>query len=121
MSDMDALLIGEVAAETGLTVHALRFYERAGAIPTVARDESGRRRYTEVDLAWIEYATCLRALGMGIADIAAYVDAANRRGGHAEQMRMLQEHLVRMRAQRSQLDGYIRMAEAKLAVTERGS
>jgi len=39
--------IGELAARTGRTVHAIRWYETQGLVPGVARDEGGRRLYGE--------------------------------------------------------------------------
>ncbi len=106
--------IGEAARTCGLTASALRYYEQAGLIPAVARNGSGRRVFGETDLAWIRYAVCLRSLGMGVADIARYVDAAERADGTAEQMALLAEHLQQMRAQRAELDHFIDVAEAKL-------
>ena len=43
----EALGIGELAARTGRTVHAIRWYEAQGLIPGVVRDPGGRRRYSE--------------------------------------------------------------------------
>ncbi len=112
---MNGLSIAEAAHECGLKVTALRYYEQAGLIPAVARDQAGRRVFTEEDLAWIRYAVCLRSLGMGVADIARYVSAAQRADGIEEQMTLLLEHLRRMDAQRATLDHYIAVARAKLA------
>ena len=112
---MDGLSIAEAAKTRGLKPTALRYYEQAGLIPPVARDASGRRVYSDEDLAWIEYAVCLRSLGMGVADIARYVDAAHRPDGREEQLAMLLDHLGRMQAQRATLDHYIEIARAKLA------
>lgn len=111
---MQGLSVGEAARACGLKATALRYYEQAGLIPPVARDEAGRRVFTEPDLAWIRYAVCLRSLGMGVAEIARYVTAAHRVDGHDEQMAMLVGHLVRMRGQRAALDHFIAIAEAKL-------
>jgi len=45
------LSIGEVAERTGLSVHALRFYEREGLlVGPVRRTAGGRRRYTGLDV-----------------------------------------------------------------------
>jgi DNA-binding transcriptional MerR regulator len=112
---MKRLSVGEAAQACGLTATGLRYYEQAGLIPPVARDGAGRRVFGEPDLAWIRYAVCLRSLGMGVAEIARYVDAAQRVGGQDEQMSLLVEHLERMRAQRVALDHFIAVAEAKLA------
>lgn len=52
----------------------LRYYERAGLLPAVARDGGGRRRYSDQDLGWIGLIRCLRETGMGIADIGRLVE-----------------------------------------------
>jgi DNA-binding transcriptional MerR regulator len=115
IADMQGLSIGEAARACGLQASALRYYEQAGLIPPVARDDAGRRVFGEQDLAWTRYAVCLRSLGMGVAEIARYVDAAHRVGGQDEQMSLLIEHLERMRARRTELDHFIEIAETKLA------
>jgi DNA-binding transcriptional MerR regulator len=111
---MPGLSIGEAAQTCGLSSSALRYYEQAGLIPPVSRDGAGRRVFDDSDLAWIRYAVCLRSLGMGVADIARYVEASQRRGGRREQMALLVEHLEQMRAQLSELDHFIAVAEDKL-------
>ena len=111
---VSGLSIREAAQRCGLSASALRYYEQAGLIPRVSRDVSGRRVFHEPDLAWIRYAVCLRSLGMGVADIARYVAASQRGDGRREQMALLVEHLEQMRAQRSELDHFIAVAEAKL-------
>jgi DNA-binding transcriptional MerR regulator len=48
------LTIGQVAERTGLSVHALRFYEREGLLASeVGRTPDGRRVYDEDDLEWL--------------------------------------------------------------------
>jgi DNA-binding transcriptional MerR regulator len=39
------MLIGELAARTGTTAKALRFYEQAGVLPEPARTSAGYRDY----------------------------------------------------------------------------
>ena len=47
--------IAEAAQRTGVSVHTLRYYERAGlVVTTVDRTASGRRRYHQLDLDWIQ-------------------------------------------------------------------
>lgn len=76
-----AFTIQEVVARTGLSVHALRYYERAGLLPPVDRAASGHRRYTADDLNWITFLLRLRATGMSIRQMRAYADL--RRQGSA--------------------------------------
>ena len=69
------LSIGQVAERTGLSVHALRFYEREGLFVTpVHRGAAGRRVYTEWDLEWLEVCVRLRASGMPPTAIRRYAD-----------------------------------------------
>jgi DNA-binding transcriptional MerR regulator len=65
------LSIGDVARETGLSVHALRFYEREGLMVSqhVARGTGGRRRYRPDDVYWLRICIKLRASGMPLAKI----------------------------------------------------
>jgi DNA-binding transcriptional MerR regulator len=54
-SGQPRLSIGEVAQRTGLSVHALRFYEREGLLASpVQRTADGHRAYRERDLTWLE-------------------------------------------------------------------
>ncbi len=65
--------IGEAARLSGFSIDTLRYYERAGLLPEVARDRSGRRRYTAIDLGWLSLIQCLRDTGMPINEIKRFV------------------------------------------------
>ncbi|MGA5047345.1 MerR family transcriptional regulator [Streptomyces arboris] len=55
------LSIGQVAERTGLSVHALRFYETEDLFLTpVRRGAGGRRVYSEDDVAWLTVCIILR-------------------------------------------------------------
>jgi DNA-binding transcriptional MerR regulator len=63
--------IGEVARRTGLSVHTLRLYERAGVLTgPVRRDAAGRRVYSEWDVAWLGNCVLFRTSGMPLAALA---------------------------------------------------
>ena len=64
--------IGAAARATGLTVSALRFYDRQGLLPTVTRTGGGTRRFTEDDLEWIRDIGRLQTAGMPIKEIKEY-------------------------------------------------
>jgi DNA-binding transcriptional MerR regulator len=67
--------IAEAARRTGVSVHTLRYYERAGLVVTpVDRTASGQRRYQQLDLDWINVCTRLRATGMPIRTIRRYAE-----------------------------------------------
>jgi DNA-binding transcriptional MerR regulator len=68
------LSISEAAEASGLSTHTLRYYERAGLLEPVSRDESGHRRYREADLQQITFLTKLRATGMPIREVRRYAE-----------------------------------------------
>ncbi|WP_194917299.1 MerR family transcriptional regulator [Catenulispora rubra] len=98
---MTAFTILEVSRQSGLTEPTLRYYEEVGLVGPIDRDDSsGHRRYGERDVDTIEVLSCLRAVGMGIDDMRAYL--ANRRIGRsraAEQRDLLLRHAERIEAE----------------------
>lgn len=69
---MSALTIQQVAQQTGLSVHTLRYYERNGLLEPIDRASSGHRRYSEEDIARIEFLTRLRLTGMPIRQMQEF-------------------------------------------------
>lgn len=66
--------IKEVAEKFNITPYTLRYYEREGLIPSVQRNNNGRRVYTDADLGWLQIVCCMRATGMSISYIKNYVE-----------------------------------------------
>jgi len=100
-SGQPRLSIGEVAQRTGLSVHALRFYEREGLLASpVQRTADGRRAYCERDLAWLEVCIKLRSSGMPLAAIRRYAElVAQGSGNEKERLDILRQHQQRVTAQ----------------------
>ncbi len=67
------MTIKEVCEKYGLSQDTLRYYEKIGVIPKVARSCGGIRCYSEEDISWIEYAVCMRSAGMPVERLAEYV------------------------------------------------
>lgn len=65
--------IAEVSGKFDLTQDTLRYYERIGLIPSVDRNKSGIRDYTEEDCRWIEFIKCMRNAGLTIEVLIEYV------------------------------------------------
>ena len=85
---------GEAAAKLGLTKDGLRYYEREGLLPPIARDESGHRAYSESDIEWIFLIRCLRDTDMQIFKIKQYVSLLMEGGGESipQRQEILKEH-----------------------------
>ena len=63
----------EAAAKLGITKDGLRYYEKEGLLPPIARNESGHRIYSESDIEWIFLIRCMRDTDMPIFKIKQYV------------------------------------------------
>ncbi|GLW17901.1 MerR family transcriptional regulator [Streptomyces sp. NBRC 13847] len=97
----EQLSIGEVAERTGLSVHALRFYEREGLlVGPVQRTAGGRRRYTTADVDWLLICVRLRESGMPLADLKRFAELVRHGSGNeAERLQLLDAHQQRVEAQ----------------------
>ncbi len=68
----DSKSIAQVAADSGLSVPTLRFYEQEGIIPPVPRDGAENRVYGELEMARINTIRCLRAAGLILPQMKRY-------------------------------------------------
>ena len=66
--------IKEVADLFDLSVSAIRFYDKKGMLPFVAKNASGYREFTESDLNLIHTICCLKDTGMPINEIKKYIE-----------------------------------------------
>ena len=69
----DGLLIGEVAAKSGVSRKALRLYETAGILPPPRRTASGYRTYGPETLATLTFVAQARRLGFHLDEIREVV------------------------------------------------
>ena len=112
------LTIADAARASGLSVHTLRYYERAGLIGDVDRASSGHRRYSEADMAWLEAIRCLRATGMPIARIRRYAELVRTGDNERERLALLKEHRGAVRAQLAEVQGHLAFIERKITAYE---
>jgi len=75
-----ALRIGDVARATGVSVDALRYYERLGLLPHPARSSSGMRRYSEEIIERVRFIKQSQTLGLTLREVHGLVGTTNRRG-----------------------------------------
>jgi DNA-binding transcriptional MerR regulator len=115
-SGQPRLSIGEVAKRTGLSVHALRFYEREGLLASpVDRTADGRRVYRERDLEWLDLCIKLRSSGMPLAAIRRYAELVREGpGNEKERLDILRQHQQRMITQIAALTTCLQMISFKV-------
>ena len=112
------LSIAEAARRTGVSVHTLRYYERAGLVVTaVDRTTSGRRRYHQLDLDWIVICTRLRATGMPIRTIRRYAELVSAGpGNEQERLVLLEAHRAEVTARLARTREHLKLIDHKIAV-----
>jgi DNA-binding transcriptional MerR regulator len=71
---MDLWSVGELAAQTGLTVRTLHHYDEIGLARPSRRTAAGHRRYTAADVRRLHRVVALRGFGFPLPEIAALLD-----------------------------------------------
>jgi len=66
----ERLLIGEVAERAGVSADTVRHYERKGLLGTIARDDSGYRRYDEMTIRRVRVVRRALAFGFTLDELA---------------------------------------------------
>jgi DNA-binding transcriptional MerR regulator len=112
------LSIAEAARRTGVSVHTLRYYERAGLVVTpVDRTQSGRRRYYAGDLKWISICTKLRSTGMPIKAIRRYAQLVSAGpGNEQERLAVLEAHRADVTAKLAEVQEHLKLIDHKIDV-----
>lgn len=107
------LSIKEVKLRTGISDHALRYYEKCGLLQGIARLPGGRRQYTEGDVEWIGTLKLLRSTGMPIRQIAHL--AQLRRQGDAS----IEKRIAYFEAYQAELERQIAMRKEAMRTIEK--
>jgi DNA-binding transcriptional MerR regulator len=116
--EVNGLTIAEAAARTGVSVHTLRYYERAGLVVSpIDRTTGGRRRYQQLDLDWINVCTRLRATGMPIKTIRRYAElVAAGHGNEEERLALMEAHRAEVLAKLEELEVNLKLIDHKIDV-----
>lgn len=103
------LTIHEMAERTGVTIRALRYYDKIGLLPPGAVSPAGYRLYGPGELERLQQILFFRELEFPLAEIKAILasPAYDRTAALTAQQALL-------RAKRDRLDGLLRLVEAAL-------
>lgn len=92
---MGALLqIGEAAQETGVSVDAIRFYERERLLRQATRSSGGFRLFSPSDLADLHFIRNAQALGFSLQEIRDLLSLKNARNPDCRRVSMMLEHKI---------------------------
>ena len=90
--------IGTVAKKIGLSVDAIRFYERNALLPRPPRTQGGFRQYAESDVETLAFIRRVQGLGFKLSEIRGFLNLrANRLQPCAPVRRRLEEKLSDVR------------------------
>ena len=120
------MTIQEVAAQTGISAYTIRFYEKAGVLPSIKRLPNGMRQFSEADVVFLHFLLQLKQTGMSLEDIMAFTEDGCmlerlQRGDDIPQFvvekrtALLRRHQQRLYDQRRTLDTLLMAVEQKLA------
>ncbi|MFJ8626126.1 MerR family transcriptional regulator [Kitasatospora sp. NPDC093550] len=90
--------IAEVARMSGVTARTLRHYDEIGLLPPARIGSNGHRYYEEGQLLRLQQILVLRALGVGLPEIARIL------GEQVDELDALRGHHRRLVAERDRLD-----------------
>lgn len=109
------MTIAEVAKKYEVTPDTLRYYERIGLLPDIARTSGGIRDYSESDCRWVEYIKCMRSAGVSVETLVEYV-ALFHRGKETipERKKLLMEQREQIVARIQELNDILARLDWKL-------
>lgn len=70
--------VGEMAKLLDVPASTLRYYDKEGLLPFVARSSGGVRIFQDSDLEWLRVIGCMKKAGMSLKDIRRYIELAMR-------------------------------------------
>lgn len=107
--------IKEVSQKFNISPYTLRYYEKEGLLPSVRRNENGKRLYTDIDLGWIQIVGCMKATGMSIAYIKNYIDlCTNGNDTLSERKKIILDQKEIIEEQLKKYTGLLELVDKKL-------
>ena len=121
MSPDATFTIGELAARTGMTPDALRYYERLGVMAPVRRTAGGYRVYTGETIERVRFIKQAQLHGLTLAEIRELLQVEKRGGvGRCSRVqRLLQRKLTELDTRLMQLQEFRRSLQGYLAQCDR--
>jgi MerR family copper efflux transcriptional regulator len=74
---MTGMTIGKIAAQAGVAIDTVRYYERAGLLPEPPRRESGYREYPADTVKRLRFIRRAKALGFSLPEIGELLDLSS--------------------------------------------
>lgn len=113
------MTIKEVAEKYHISQDTLRYYEKVKMIPPVHRTPGGIRDYREEDIAWLEFALCMRNAGLPVESVIEYLSLFMQ-GEETipERLRLLKNQMDILEEQKKQLEATMEHLSYKITKYE---
>ncbi|MBX3023004.1 MAG: MerR family transcriptional regulator [Bdellovibrionales bacterium] len=96
--------IGALASRTGLTVDAIRFYEKQGLIKSLGRTEGGYREFSSETTELLKFIAKCRALDISIPEIRKLLQVRSRSSKSCREANLvIDDQLAKLRARIKEL------------------
>ncbi|MBN3788463.1 MerR family transcriptional regulator [Burkholderia sp. Ac-20353] len=113
--------IGELAARTGMSTSAIRFYEQSGLLPPAGRGQNGYRIYDDAAVERLRMISLAQRLGFSLDEMRAVADEMNAFSKDGllarldERLREIDELRAKLDGQRAELQAIRATLEAEWA------
>lgn len=108
--------IAEASEACGLSAHTIRFYEKSGMLPNVARSADGHRQFTPRHVEWLTLLYWLRETGMPLKQMRRFTALAKESDeGIAERRQILKDHADTLKTKRAMLEKCENVLAIKIA------
>jgi DNA-binding transcriptional MerR regulator len=116
------LQIGQISKQVGVSIDAIRFYERSGLLAAPPRSEGGFRLYSSNDLSTLQFIRNLQTLGFSLNEVRDFLSLrTNDLRACSNVQKMLDHKLRDVRAKRiafvkleAELRGALRKCNSQL-------
>jgi len=89
---MSGIQIGEVSTLLGVSADTLRYYEKIGLVPAIARTDAGIRVYVERDLSRLRFIKRAQKMQFSLREIAALLKMRQDPQHARDEVRVLTGH-----------------------------
>ncbi len=91
----ESMQIGQVSKLAGVSIDAIRFYERSGLLTAPPRTEGGFRLYFSSDLSTLQFIRSLQALGFSLNGIREFLSLRSNDLRACSQVQKMLDHKLR--------------------------
>ena len=114
--DADAVArygIADVVDSTGISAYTIRYYDKCGFFPDLARDHRGGRSFSQIDIAQLHFVDALRKSGLSIEGIQYYVRLQKRGAStRSERLEIVRAQETVLEYQRAELNESLKRLHA---------